>query len=67
MCLAFFFLSPHKNQDATKSADVEREKFIEQQRRLESKRRELMEKESQLQTQQSELDMRISQARDQKV
>lgn len=56
-----------KRQDAAKSADIERGKFIEQQRQFEVKRRELLEKESQLQSQHSELEMRIGQAKDQKV
>ena len=54
-------------KDAAKSADIERENFIEQQRKHEMKKRELMEKESMLNAQQSELELRISQAKDQKV
>lgn len=56
-----------KRKDAAKSADIERGKFVEQQRQFEMKKRELLEKESQLQSQQSELEMRIGQAKDQKV
>lgn len=54
-------------KDAAKSADIERENLIEQQRKHEMKKRELMEKESMLNAQQSELELRISQAKDQKV
>lgn len=63
----YFHFIGSKQKDAAKSADIERSKFIEQQRQFEGKKRELLEKESQLQSQQSELDMRIGQAKDQKV
>lgn len=54
-------------QDAAKSADTEREHFLEQQRKLKSKERELMDKENQFQSQQIELESRLSEANDQKV
>lgn len=54
-------------KDAAKSADIERGKFMEQQRQFELKKREVLEKENQLQAQQNELDLRISQAMEQKV
>lgn len=54
-------------KDAAKSADTERSKFVEQQRQFEQKKRELLEKEIQLRAQQDELEMRIGQAKDQKV
>lgn len=54
-------------KDAAKSADIERGKLVEQQRQLELRKRELLEKESKFQTQQSELELRINEAKDQKV
>lgn len=54
-------------KDAAKSADIERENFIEQQRKYELKKRELMERECMLQAQQQELEHKISEAKDQKV
>lgn len=54
-------------KDAAKSADIERGKFVEQQRQFELKKRELLEKESELQTQQNELHLKMAQAKDQKV
>lgn len=66
-CSNFTFHLIYFKKDAAKSADIERENFIEQQRKHELKKRELMEKESMLQAQQSELELRISQAKDQKV
>ncbi|XP_031622610.1 interaptin [Contarinia nasturtii] len=53
-------------QDAAKSADAEREKLIEQQRKHEFKKRELLEKERMLQAQQNEVEIRINEAKDQK-
>lgn len=63
-----FLVSLYENKkDAAKSADIERGKYAEQQRQLDMKKRELLEKESKLQAQQSELELRINEAKDQKV
>lgn len=53
-------------KDATKQADTEREKFVELQQKHEFKRRELIDKETQLQAKQSELELNINRAKDQK-
>lgn len=54
-------------QDATKGADIEREKYIELERKQESKKRELMDKEKMLLSKQTELEMSIDQRNEQKV
>lgn len=46
---------------------MEREKFVEIQRKFESKRRELIDKEKTIQSKQFELETRLSETSDQKV
>lgn len=65
ICLNWIHSFFHK--DATNSAEIQRAKLLEQQRRNDMRKHELMEKESRLQSQQNELELRISQAKDQTV
>lgn len=48
-------------------ADTEREKLVELQQKLEFRKRELIDKETHLQSKQSEMELCINQAKDQKV